>query len=251
MPLTPGPPAPAAADELAHLRQLLELNRPELAETLARQRLATYPHEPEIQLVLSCALMRLGRYPEALAVAEVAISLDPESVVAHHYRAYNLAQLGQLASAIEANREVLRLGPHSRYFGDQADWLYQLRRYPEAVAAASTGLQLNARAEHCLMWRALALEMLGQPALADADFKAALEIAPADAWVYDSWGRTLLRRYQPAAAPLLAEAMRLKPDWADQLAPLLQQIQRWAGWPRWLASQQAKYQADLAAKQGG
>lgn len=252
MPQTPAPPAPAAADEPARLRQLLKLNRPELAETLARQHLATHPRELETQLALSCALMRMGRYPEALAVAEAAIGLDPESVVAHHYRAYNLAQLGQLAAAVEAIREALRLWPHSRYFGDQADWLRQLARYPEAVAAATAGLQLDARAVACLLWRALAHEALGHPERADADFQAALEIAPADAWVRSHRGRTLLRRYQPAAAaPHLAEALRLQPSWADQLAPLLRQAQRWPGWPRWLASQQAQYQAGLAAKPGG
>lgn len=250
MPQTPSPHA--APDEPARIRQLLELNRPELAEALARRRLATYPRELETQLALSCALAHLGRYPEALAVAEAAIGLDPESVTAHHYRAYNLAQLGRLEAAVEAIREALRLWPHSHYFGNQADWLLQLRRYPEAVAAATAGLQLDARAVACLQWRALAHEALGQPELADADFQAALEIAPADAWVRSHRGRTLLRRYQPAAAaPHLAEALRLKPDWADQLAPLLRQAQRWPGWPRWLASQQAHYQSGLAANSGG
>ena len=234
------------------IRQLLDLRRPELAEVMARQRLATHPRELSTHLALAEALGELGRHPEAIAIAEAAIGLAPQSAPAHYSRAYQLSQNGQFAEAIEGLHEVLRLDQHAFYFGYQAQLLLRQQLPAEALAAAAAGLRLDARHTGCLLWHALAHEALGYPQLADQDFQLVLELTPEEAVVHDRLGQTLLRRYQAAeAARHLAEALRLEPRWASRLAPLLRQAQQWQGWPRWLASQQAQYQAGLVAKQAG
>jgi len=229
-----------------HIRQLLDLQRPALAEAMARQRLAAHPRELSTQLALAEALGELGRHPEAITTAEAAIGQAPESAEAHYARAYHLSQNGQFDEAIAGLHEVLRLHPHAFYFGYQAQLQLRQRHYPEALAAAEAGLRLDARHTGCLLWHALTHEALGHPQLADLDFQLVLELTPQEAVVHDRLGQTLLRRYQAAgAARHLAEALRLEPRWASRLAPMLRQAQRWQNWPRWLASQQERYRAGL------
>jgi len=244
MPTQPVPlPDP---DGPERIRQLLDLQRLELAEAMARKRLAAHPRELSTHLALAEALGELSRHVEAVATAESAVGLALQSAPAHHRRAYHLSQNGQLDEAIAALHEVLRLHQHAFYFSYQAQLLLRREQHPAALAAAKAGLRLEARYTGCLLWHALAHEALSHPQLADQDFQRLLALAPGEAVVHDRLGQTLLRRYQATeAARHLAEALRLEPRWAPWLAPLLRQAWLWQDWPRWQASQQERYRAGL------
>ncbi|HEX8327333.1 MAG TPA: tetratricopeptide repeat protein [Hymenobacter sp.] len=222
--------------ELERIWLLLEHHRPQLAEQLARQRLAADPAGWATFLALAAALQQLNRLTEAREAAQAAIRIAPEAAEAHYALAQVRGQLGQLHETITAVDEALRLAPHqAEYYGYRAQLFYVQRRYAEAVKCGEAGLRIDPQQPNCLLWRALAQEARDRPHAADQDFDLLLQVAPESALVHSHLGQLLLKRFEPRAAePHLAEALRQSPEEAAQLVPLLQSARQLATWPAWL-----------------
>ena len=229
-------PLSTTLPELERIWLLLEHRRPELAEQLARRRLAADPADWPTHLALAAALRLLDRLTEAREAAQEAIRLAPEAAETHFALAQVRGQLGQLPESAVAADEALRLAPYqASYYGFRAQLFLIQRRYQEVVECAEAGLRTNPQQPDCLLWRALAQEALDQPAAADHDFARLLRIAPENELVHSRLGQLLLRRGEPRAAePHLAEALRQAPEEAPQLVPLLRQARLQATWPDWL-----------------
>ena len=230
------PDSSSALPSLASIWQLLELHRPALAETAARQRLATDPTDWQTLLALTEALQQQQRLAEAFITASAAIQAEANAHEAHFALAQVLGSQGQLHQAEIAVQQALRLNPReARYHGFRSQLLYLLHYYKTAISCAEEGLQLAPEHADCLLWRALAQESLDQPAAADEDFERLLRVAPESELVHARLGRMLLNRYQPAAADNhLTEALRQNPGRAAELGPLLRQARERRLWPEWL-----------------
>ncbi|MDO7846606.1 hypothetical protein Q5H92_09580 [Hymenobacter sp. M29] len=228
-------PNPQSFPSLASIWQLLELHRPALAETAARQRLAADPVEWRTLLALTEALRQQQRLEEAQDAAAAAVRAEANAHEAHFALAQVLGSQGQLRQAELLVRNALRLAPWMpRYHGFRAQLFYLQHSYNAAIDCAESGLKLAPEHADCLLWRALAQEGLDQPAAANEDFQRLLRVAPESELVHARLGQVLLRRYQPAAANRhLTEALRQNPGRAAQLVPLLQLARRRQLWPEW------------------
>ncbi|WP_190922939.1 tetratricopeptide repeat protein [Hymenobacter armeniacus] len=221
---------------MASIWQLLELHRPALAETAARQRLAADPADWPTLLALTEALRQQQRLEEAAYTATTAIQAEPNAHEAHFALAQALGMQGKLRRADISLRQALRLSHREpRYHAFRAQLFYLQRSYNAAISCAEDGLQLAPEHADCLLWRALAQECLDQPAAADDDFQRLLRVAPESDLVHARLGRVLFNRYQPAAADRhLTEALRQNPALAAELVPLLREARRQQLWPEWL-----------------
>ncbi|AMR29177.1 hypothetical protein A0257_20150 [Hymenobacter psoromatis] len=253
---TPGTPSSRprlTKSETTLYWQLIQTGRADLVVDLTRQHLARNPLNSTAQLYLAEALVKLNRIPEALEAAEGAVALAPEWCATHFILARARWENGHSLTANEPLAEALRLDPLRAYYhGWQAQLFFFQKRYPEAVAAADTGLRLDPQHADVLLWRAEANEALRRPHLADQDYRRLFDVSPNYALAHHNRGISLLRRFLPAAASEhLAEALRIEPERAPELTRLLNLAWRWQNWPRWLAGHRAKYQASLAANPEG
>ena len=90
------------------------------------------------------ALNVLGRFQEALAANEIALTQDPNSTLAHAGKAYSLVALGRYFEGLSAYEQALRLTP-SHYFSHngKANALYGLGQYKEALEWFEKTTQLS------------------------------------------------------------------------------------------------------------
>lgn len=229
-------PTPQSPPSLVRIWQLLELRRPALAETAARQRLATTPTDWQTLLALTEALRQQQRLPEAADAATAAIRAEANAHQAHFALAQVLGSQSRLHQAEITVRQALRLAPRvPRYHGFRAQLFLLQHSYKAAIDCAEEGLRLAPEHADCLLWRALAQESLDQPAAANADFQRLLRVAPESELVHARLGQVLLNRYRPADADRhLSEALRQNPARAPELVPLIRQARRQQLWPAWL-----------------
>jgi serine/threonine-protein kinase len=89
-------------------------------------------------------LLELGRFPEALAEARIAQSLDPLSVFANDNLAAMLYYAGKFDQAIEQCRKTLELDPRSHQAHRHLAEVYiQRRMYPQAVSELKAAMDLS------------------------------------------------------------------------------------------------------------
>jgi len=89
-------------------------------------------------------LLELGRFPEALAEAKIAQSLDPLSVFANDNLAAILYYAGEFDPAIEQCRKTLELDPRSHQAHRHLAEVYTQRHlYPEAIAELKAAIDLS------------------------------------------------------------------------------------------------------------
>jgi len=84
------------------------------AEALAQQILQDHPKDPNILRVLGVALMRQGKFEDALEHLSTAVNIAPELADGHEQYGLALAALGQLNEAEESLQTALRLDPNSK-----------------------------------------------------------------------------------------------------------------------------------------
>jgi tetratricopeptide (TPR) repeat protein len=84
--------------------------------------------------------MHAGRHEEAMAEADLAVSLDPNSALAHAWQGGARAFGGQQREAIEPLQTAMRLSPFDASMPVILHWLgrayYYMGDYPTAVATA-------------------------------------------------------------------------------------------------------------------
>ncbi|UOQ97210.1 hypothetical protein MUN81_18470 [Hymenobacter sp. 5317J-9] len=212
---------------------LLKLNRPRLAMELAQVRLASQPTDLGARLALVDALLLDRQAMRALDQAKTAVGQAPENADSHFALARVHGQLGNLHTAAQGMREVLRLNPYEAdFFAFQAQVQFLIQAYANAVAAAESGLSLHPRHGECLLWLMRAAEQQGHLPIADAARERLLAVAPNSGPVHRAIGQLLLRRGEATlAATHLAQALALEPPQAASLVPLLRQARRWESWP--------------------
>ena len=199
---------------LARAQLLLAQSRPADAEREAMLALAAQPDDTAALALLALSRSEQRKGPEALAAAESAIGLAPDSAHLHYVHALTLHRLDRDADARRAVGEALRLDPEdSNNFSLLASIELALRNWPAALEAAEQALALDPEHVNAANLRAMALVRLGrkEEAMATVDF--ALHRAPENAFSHANQGWNCLHRNDPKKAQEhFREALPLEPD---------------------------------------
>jgi tetratricopeptide (TPR) repeat protein len=220
-------------DHLDRARLLLERHRPAQAEPWLRRQLTLEPHDAQAHALLALCLVRLERFREALAEAQQAIHLAPDSPFAHFVQAVVLHDDEQWAS-----RDRLTLTPHTqrnvrarlelaqrcveeaiRLNPDLAAGYYlrasiqsQLERREEALLSIEQALASEPGDTGYQVFRVELLRQMGRGAEAAAAARDALSGDPEHTDVHAAQGWLLLQRGRPQeASHHFREALRLNP----------------------------------------
>ena len=188
--------------------------QPKLAEELARQMVARRPGEVSSLLVLARLVAGAGRAEEALGLADQAVRVSEREIDPHELRAELLAALGRhaeaeaacapaawgkqvpaqlracrarlqarrgnLVSAIEGMREVLRENPgYGAGWQHLADWLWQRKEHKAAIDAVTNLRRLDPLNPVPLGYRASLKLRNRERKGAKADLERALKYDPA------------------------------------------------------------------------
>jgi tetratricopeptide (TPR) repeat protein len=165
--------------------------------------------------VLSWNQVQVWREPETLWTQ--AVTVDPESPVAHANLGVSLAARGSLAAALDHYRQAVRLAPdyaeaHYNLAGILADQ-GKLAEAAQHYAQAGKLKPAYADAENNM---GVALARQHQVAQAITHFQRALLLRPDHAEAYNNWGLALADQGHLAEAiERYQQAVRVKPDYAD------------------------------------
>jgi tetratricopeptide (TPR) repeat protein len=193
---------------------LLRQGRVERAEEELRLILAEDPDSEFAHAQLALCLSQLDRNQEAHDEAKTAVGLAPGNPFAHFVHSVVLSQANCLPEAESAVREAINLDQSSAlYFGQLAKVHLLRQRWPEALAAAEKGLEIDPADDECANLRSIALIRLGRRVEATDTLRGALERDPGDAWTHANLGWSLIEeaRYDDAM-PHFREALRLEPN---------------------------------------
>ena len=147
----------------------------------------------------STALLRLGRFVEALATADVALELDGCQATIHANRGSALFGLDRYEEALPAFERALQLRPgYGVALINKSAVLRALRRPAEALTVADTALAAHPTSPAALLNRAAALMDLEQyeEALATLDHLLAQQPNHVKALLNRSFALLQLKRYQ-------------------------------------------------------
>jgi tetratricopeptide (TPR) repeat protein len=89
------------------------------------------------------ALLLLGKDQEAVSVLRKAVSLNPDSAMAHHYLGTAFVNIQQLTDAEKEFREALRLDKSAQNHYSLAACLVALNRYEEALGELEIAARLD------------------------------------------------------------------------------------------------------------
>jgi TolB-like protein/Tfp pilus assembly protein PilF len=114
------------------------------AEVEYRRAIELSPGDEVTHASYSNLLLELGRFPEALAEAKIAQSLDPLSVFANDNLAAMFYYAGEFDHAIEQGHKTLELDPRSSQAHRHLAEVYAQRHmYAEAVSELKTAMELS------------------------------------------------------------------------------------------------------------
>jgi serine/threonine protein kinase/tetratricopeptide (TPR) repeat protein len=114
------------------------------AEVEYRRAIELSPGDEVTHAHYSNLLLELGRFPEALAEAKIAQSLDPLSVFANDNLAAMFFYAGEFDHAIEQAHKTLELDPRSSQAHRHLAEVYTQRHmYPEAVAELKAAMDIS------------------------------------------------------------------------------------------------------------
>jgi len=178
------------------------------------------PALSDAQLLIGQLFEELEQPQMAAAAYERIPQGDVFAMAAQMGRAQVLESLGQVDEAIAILTRTATDNPAS-FTAQQvlADFLRRADRHHEAIVAYSRGLELMAEREVEPGWqtyfsRAVSYERTGQWPLAEADFRAALEIEPDQPSVLNYLGYSLVERGEnlDEALAMIERAVRGEPD---------------------------------------
>ncbi|MGE0641298.1 MAG: winged helix-turn-helix domain-containing protein [Thermoanaerobaculia bacterium] len=147
----------------------------------AKRALELDPATPDAHAVLGLiAMNRAHDWVGAETEYRRALELDPDSVQAHHWLGEMLVLLGRrTGEGLELLRRAHRLAPGSQAIAsDLAKAHYFARQYGEAVAAATSAIDLDPSFAHAYRWRGFARAELGACAEAERDMRSAVGLDP-------------------------------------------------------------------------
>jgi tetratricopeptide (TPR) repeat protein len=134
-------------------------DRPDLALPYLEKAVSEDPRDPKAVSCLASCLASTGkRLDEALELARLALSADPDVPRYHAVVAQVLSRLGRFDEALEEGLEVLRLAPEEPDAYRDVSYLYlKTDRSVEALEAAERGLEKDPENTDLLLNRSLAL----------------------------------------------------------------------------------------------
>lgn len=161
---------------------------------------ARYPRETRINAVLSDVLLRAGRFKEAVAAANLALTTAPPCALAHGVRAEALFRLGRFKEALADADAAVALRPLSpRFYSARVNILLALCRSREAIADIDRLLVLMWRTEGYYILRARLRRRNGQARRARAELDALLRVNPRSPWARYERAQCALALGEPAS----------------------------------------------------
>jgi tetratricopeptide (TPR) repeat protein len=174
------------------------------APGLAAAKLATQmlPGRPSPWQHYAAALASLGRFEEALAAYDQALTLDPDDATVQNNRGTALASLGRFEEALAAYDQAVTLDSHDATFqNNRGTALASLGRFEEAMTAYDQALTLDPDYAYAHIDRGIALTVTGDFGQALVEFDTAGRLAPGGAGEGRVWaGAILWHRADPAGA---------------------------------------------------
>lgn len=214
--------APGSTDALLYEgKSLANLGRYQQADTVLREYDDRHPASADGLYMLGYVLNREDKATESLRTYTKAAQLsipksDDLKIVAMDY-----VLLNDYPDAIKWMRQAIDFDPknESAWYG-LGRCYYSQSSFSEAEQAFRYALKLDAADLRAQTNLALAVEMLNEPAKADAEYRRAIALANADPhsdqWPYLDYGSFLLDEGRAAEAiPLLEKATAVAPQCAD------------------------------------
>ena len=160
------------------------------------------------------ALRELGKYEEAVAACDMALSIKSDYYEALINKGLALHDLGKYEEAIVVYDMALETKPNLyEALYNKGNTLYELGRYEEAIAIYDMALEVKPKSYEVLYNKAYVLHEIGRYREAVAVYTAALKANPDSHEAFYNKGNALyeLGKYKQAIAAYAA-ALRIKPD---------------------------------------
>jgi tetratricopeptide (TPR) repeat protein len=193
--------------------------------TLTRSRTGTPTTLPLASIAACCVVVALGTltwnqgrvWRDSERLWAYALTLDPNSSIAHNNLGAELIEQGKLPEAIEHIQQALRVKPDDA--SAHTNWglalIYQ-GEPAEAIEHLQQALRIEPDSAEAHAHWGLALIHQGKPAEAIEHFQEALRIEPDLAEAHAHWGLALARQSKlTEAIEHFQEALRLRPDVAE------------------------------------
>ena len=203
----------------ARAQRLLRSGDVEPAQAICADVLARYPGDANFLCLSALTLTRLGRFDEAQMQIEAALGIFPEFERAFEAKGDLLIAKGELADAVEALEEALRLDPTRQQTRLKLGRLFLRMGYVDK-ARRLRGEFLKGGTDNPEIVRATNLEKEQKFAEAEQVYRQILSRHPDNVTAMRLWARLGIRqkRYEDAEI-LLARAVEVAPDfnqaWAD------------------------------------
>ena len=198
---------------------LFQQGRFELLETYAASMTEEFPNFYAGWNCLGVALIKLGRFHEALEPLWRYSDLEPHDPLVHNNLGIALKHSGQLEEAISSLQQAIALKPD---FGEAqynlGNALIDLGRLDEAEVALRRAISLREGHAETHERLGLTLYLQGKLAEAEAFTRQAIALSPTNPSAHRILGDTLkaLGRFDDAKAAYL-QAIRLNPDYREAL----------------------------------
>ena len=198
---------------------MLQTGDVEPAQAICADVLARYPEDANFLCLSALTLSRLGRFDEAELQIEAALGIFPNFERAYEAKGDLLIAKGELADAVEALEEALRLEPARQQTRLKLGRLFLRMGYVDK-ARRLRGEFLKGGADNPEIVRATNLEKEQKFAEAEQVYRQILSRHPDNVTAMRLWARLGIRqkRYEDAEV-LLARAVEVAPDfnqaWAD------------------------------------
>lgn len=203
----------------ARAQRLLQTGDVEPAQAICADVLARYPEDANFLCLSALTLTRLGRFDEAELQIDAALGIFPKFERAYEAKGDLLIAQGELADAVEALEEALRLDPARQKTRLKLGRLFLRMGYVDK-ARRLRGEFLKGGADNPEIVRATNLEKEQKFAEAEQVYRQILSRHPDNVTAMRLWARLGIRqkRYEDAEV-LLARAVEVAPDfnqaWAD------------------------------------
>jgi len=171
---------------------------------------------PELERLLeeARAQSQAQRYPQAVALCDRALELDPRSASAYTIRGRAKRKMGRHAEALSDLDRAVELDPRAQQaYANRGLVQRAIGRYPEAIADYDRALELDPRDVTTLGNRGFAKAKLGEHMAAVADYDRAIQLGARHAQVHLNRGRSnqALRRHAMAVEDF-DRALALDPE---------------------------------------
>lgn len=212
---------------------LVGLGRFEEAVAAANRAVSVRPDYPEAWNNRSVALFYLRKYPEAIDSTEEALRLDGNNIQAWSNRGKFLRVAGDYKAALLAYEQAVKVAPNNaELWADRSVVLWYMGQVEDSLASATKAVELDPKLVLGWQNQGVALAALKRYDEARASYETALKLTKDNADVWAGLGIVLIQlRQYSEAIPALQTALKLNPNQAIALraATLLSEWQQRGG----------------------